>query len=139
MEVVDRWALLDERLPAILGEAAALGHVIACMLRNAADAMAHVDPAQREVVVRTAGEGDAVVLEVRDRGIGIAPAHRAQVFEAFFTTKRGAIGLGLAIARGIVEAHGGRIAIASSEPLEGTVVVVRLPVAQAHHTPPPAG
>lgn len=79
-----------------------------------------------DVAVRQAGSD--VVVEVRDRGAGVAPAVRARLFEPFVTTKRTGTGLGLAIARRVVDAHGGTLEAVDREG-GGTVFRVRLPVA----------
>jgi len=72
--------------------------------------------------------GETIVLEVRDSGAGMTPATREKVFEPYFSTKAAGTGLGLPIARKIVEDHGGTIRIAS-EPGRGTRVIIELPVA----------
>jgi signal transduction histidine kinase len=84
------------------------------------------------VDVRVANAGEEAVLSVRDRGIGIAPADQARIFEQFERTDSGrsqaagGLGLGLFITRQIVEAHGGRIEVSSS-PGEGSTFTVTLP------------
>src|SRR5439155_16946730 len=80
------------------------------------------------------GEGDLIVVDVADTGIGIASADLKLVGQPFFTTKERGTGLGLAIAQRIVERHGGTLAIAS-ESGRGTTVRVALPgtvAAMAH-------
>jgi signal transduction histidine kinase len=81
------------------------------------------------LTIRTRAEGEQVVLQVEDTGIGIAPAHLERIFDPGFTTKGGrmGMGMGLLITRQIVDRHGGRITVAS-EPGTKTVFTVRLPV-----------
>jgi len=93
------------------------------LLRNALEAT----PAGGRVVVETAFERGAVVVQIADEGPGIPPERQARLFEPFFTTKKGGSGLGLAIAHRIVSAHGGTLAV-SSAPGEGTRARVTLPL-----------
>jgi signal transduction histidine kinase len=69
--------------------------------------MRDVGEEERELLISTRNEPDGVSVEVRDSGPGFAPAER--VFEAFYTTKPGGLGLGLSICRSIIEAHNGRL------------------------------
>jgi len=71
---------------------------------------------------------DAVVVEVRDSGIGLDAERAERLFEAFYTTKSGGIGIGLSISRSIVEAHGGRLSAAPNSP-HGAIFKLRLPAA----------
>jgi signal transduction histidine kinase len=63
----------------------------------------------RELLISSRNEPDGVLVEVRDSGPGFAPAALERVFEAFYTTKPGGLGLGLSICRSIIEAHNGRL------------------------------
>jgi two-component system sensor histidine kinase TtrS len=94
---------------------------------NGIDAMDSVAPGLRKLRVRTGTERDGRVrLDVTDVGPGLGPDARARLFESFFTTKPSGLGMGLAICRSIVEAHGGRIqALEQSGP--GTTMQVWLP------------
>ncbi|HZS37540.1 MAG TPA: ATP-binding protein [Polyangia bacterium] len=89
-----------------------------------------VEAAREEVwvVLRSIGEGGRGEIELRilDDGPGVEPALRDQVFQPFFTTKPKAAGLGLTVSRGIIERHGGTLAL-DSEPGLGARVTVRLP------------
>jgi two-component system, NtrC family, sensor histidine kinase PilS len=78
------------------------------------------------VTVSCRPEGQDAFCEVEDDGPGIAPAHLAQLFTPFFTTKERGTGLGLATVQRIVDAHGGSIAV-NSAPGKGTRVMVRIP------------
>ena len=72
--------------------------------------MKQTPPGQRKVEISTDGNGDSAVrLSVRDYGTGIRAEVHKQLFEQFFTTKEQGLGMGLAIVRSIVEAHGGQI------------------------------
>ena len=65
---------------------------------------------ERKVMVRAKINGDGVVeISVRDHGIGLTSDELVKIFEPFYTTKREGLGMGLAISRSIVEAHGGRL------------------------------
>jgi PAS domain S-box-containing protein len=119
---------LSGGLPAILGDRVQLQQVMVNLALNAGDAMADVPAAQRELTVRSRCEnGNDVVVEVIDRGRGISPGDSARLFEAFFSTKTGGLGMGLTISRSIVEMHGGRIWATSSEDGGGATLRLVLP------------
>lgn len=116
-------AYMPDRSPA-LGDARLLKQVALNLLRNAAEAMA----AGGRLTLAAGGGPPAVWFQVRDTGVGIAPADLDRLFTPFFTTKESGTGLGLAICYALVSAHGGRIEV-ESEPGAGTAVTVWLPAA----------
>jgi signal transduction histidine kinase len=100
----------DPALPRVLGDRVHLQQVVLNLIVNAMDAMADTHVSQRRVAVRTALRQDgSVEVAVTDRGHGIGREDLSKLFESFFTTKQRGMGLGLSIARSIVESHGGRI------------------------------
>jgi signal transduction histidine kinase len=101
---------LADRLPLVLGDRVQLQQVILNLMTNGADAMEHVAPKGRELVIRSAAYGArGIRVSVQDHGIGIAPENRERLFDSFFTTKPGSMGMGLAICKSIMESHGGKI------------------------------
>jgi signal transduction histidine kinase len=99
---------LDPRAPVVSGDRVQLQQVILNLLLNAMDAMAENPVGGRTVVVRTEHtDVQTVHLSVRDAGTGLRPGTEELVFEPFYTTKPAGMGMGLAIARSIVEGHGG--------------------------------
>jgi C4-dicarboxylate-specific signal transduction histidine kinase len=77
---------------------------------NAFDAMRDAPISRRKVVIATQSNGDgAVCVSVRDYGVGISAEMQDSLFDPFFTTKNEGLGMGLAIARSILESHGGTI------------------------------
>ncbi len=106
-----------------------LQQVILNLLLNAADAMAHLPPAMREIAVRTRKRDNGFCeLTVTDRGIGISPEKRAEVFKPFVSTKKASLGLGLAICRSIAQAHGGALSFDDNFD-EGARAIFTLPSA----------
>ncbi|KYF69615.1 hybrid sensor histidine kinase/response regulator [Sorangium cellulosum] len=114
-------------LPPVRGDGIQLQQVLVNLLSNALDAVARRPPDARLVVVRTllADEGP-IELSVADAGDGVPPADLERIFAPFFTSKAHGLGVGLAISRSIVEAHGGRL-WAESSPGGGATFRCALP------------
>jgi signal transduction histidine kinase len=100
---------LKEGLAPGLGDRVHLQQVLLNLLLNAVDAVSSLPSHRRKVLVRTTQEKDHVLVSVEDTGPGIAGDALAKVFEPFYTTKGEGMGLGLAIARSIIDAHDGRL------------------------------
>jgi two-component system sensor kinase FixL len=97
-------------LPVITADRVQLQQVVLNLIVNAAEAMKVDEAGPRDLTVSSGrGEFDQVFVEVKDSGPGLDPAHLDHLFNSFRTTKANGLGLGLAISRSIVEAHGGRI------------------------------
>jgi two-component system, LuxR family, sensor kinase FixL len=104
-------ARVPQNLPEVLGDSVQLQQVLLNLLLNACDALGDTEPAHRRIDLDATLEADRrfVRVDVRDHGPGIAGDGLEQIFDAFFTTKPNGLGLGLAICRQIVTAHGGRL------------------------------
>jgi PAS domain S-box-containing protein len=100
-------------LPRVHGDRIQLEQVVLNLLRNAIDAMAEV-PGRRELSVRIALQENAVELNVSDTGHGMPPLVAERVFDPFFSTKPGGLGMGLSISRSIIDVHHGRLSVASN-------------------------
>jgi C4-dicarboxylate-specific signal transduction histidine kinase len=111
---------------AVSGDRILLQQVVINLAVNAMDAMAQTPVSQRCVLVRTQATAGGVEVSVQDRGEGIAPDVAARLFEPFVTTKPNGMGIGLAVVRGIVEAHGGSIH-ASNGATGGATFLMALP------------
>ena len=108
---------LADAIPSVLGDRVQLQQVLLNLLINAAEAMSAVTDRARELTIRTAREGnDHVRVTVRDTGVGIEPESTSRVFDAFYSTKSGGMGIGLSVSRSIVERHHGRLWV---EPNDG--------------------
>jgi signal transduction histidine kinase len=116
----------------VVGDRVQVQQVLINLLLNAMDAVANVSADRRAIDVSVECDDGHVAISVRDRGHGIAPEHLPRLFESFFSTKREGMGLGLSIARSLVESHGGRI-WAENGPGPGAVFRIVLPA------PGPAG
>ncbi|MFG1383898.1 sensor histidine kinase [Xanthobacter versatilis] len=110
----------------VVGDRIQLQQVLINLIMNAMDALADTPEEQRNIVLSLEGSATDATIRVRDRGHGITAEHLPKLFDSFFTTKRKGIGLGLSIARTLVEAHGGTIT-AESAPGEGATFTIQLP------------
>src|SRR3989440_5868130 len=119
----------DETAPYVSADADQMQQVFLNLLLNARDAMP--DGGDLRITMRHDSNTDELVIEIADTGPGIAPEHRAHVFDPFYSTKPAGAGtgLGLAVCYGIVTAHGGRIELAANNS-RGTCARVTLPVTQ---------
>lgn len=104
-----------------------LQQVILNLIVNAMDAMADMPKSERKIAIRTTRIDRFADVAVSDTGPGIPPEKAKQVFEPFFTTKAQGMGIGLSIARTIIEAHGGRI-WADNQTTGGAVFHISLPL-----------
>jgi PAS domain S-box-containing protein len=120
----------------VFGDRARLEQSLINLVANASDAM----PGGGRLTIATGRDGDEAWLEVRDSGPGMPAEVRERAFEPFFTTRQGAqhAGLGLTVVQGIVEEHGGRIAIGDS-PGGGCTIRITLPVTTVAEEIRPAG
>ncbi len=105
--------------PQVLGDRTQLQQVIVNLAVNSVQAMTGAERGARKIIIRTTlAETRIVRCSVEDSGPGIGSDHLARMFQSFFTTKEGGMGMGLPICRSIIEAHGGRIT-ADNDSVEG--------------------
>jgi C4-dicarboxylate-specific signal transduction histidine kinase len=114
----------------VTGDRVHLQQVLLNLVLNSLDAMADTPAAERRLSVATATHNGHVDVAVRDKGTGIAQAVLAEIFKPFVTTKSEGMGMGLSIARSIVEAHRGAIQ-AENNPDKGATVRFTIPVASS--------
>ena len=118
---------LASGLPSIHGDRIQLQQVVLNLMLNAVEAMASHRNGTRELMIATGEDGgNGVSVTVRDSGPGLDPEGPERLFEAFYSTKPRGMGMGLAICRSIVDAHGGRIFAAANVP-HGAVFGFTLP------------
>ncbi len=107
---------LYEPLPATLGDRILIEQVVLNLVHNAIEAMQQTEQHMRKLTIRTSMPGaDTLQIEVIDTGPGISEADLKHIFEPFFTTKSDGMGMGLAITRSIIDAHGGRLTAVCNE------------------------
>ncbi len=113
--VVLRQALADD-LPLVTGDRIQLQQVILNLVLNAADAMSGIEDRPRLLVVLTERyEHDCARLAVQDSGVGIEPRIMNKIFNAFYSTKREGMGIGLFVSRSIIESHQGLLWVTANE------------------------
>jgi PAS domain S-box-containing protein len=108
---------LAEALPLVQADRVQLQQVILNLIINAVEAMSGVAEGSRELLISTGKDAsNGVLVSVHDSGPGLESKSAERLFEAFYTTKPEGMGMGLAICRSIIEAHGGRIWATANEP-----------------------
>jgi PAS domain S-box-containing protein len=119
---------LEEGLPPVEADRVQLQQVLLNLIINAIEAMRGVAEGSRELMITTArNDSGSIMVSLRDTGPGLDPKEVDRVFEAFFTTKAEGMGMGLAICRSIIEAHGGRLWATANEP-RGAIFQFTLPL-----------
>jgi C4-dicarboxylate-specific signal transduction histidine kinase len=107
---------LAPALPTVLGDRVQLQQVIINLMMNAIEAMQPVTDRARELMIQSRQEATQnVLVSVTDCGVGISAENEDRLFNAFFTTKSGGMGMGLSVCRSIMEAHGGRLSASGNE------------------------
>jgi signal transduction histidine kinase len=109
---------LANGLPLTRGDRIQVQQIVLNLIMNAVEAMADVSDGPRDLLVSTAEDisNGMVVVTVRDSGPGLPPESLERLFDPFYTTKTGGMGMGLSICRSIIEAHGGRVWAAATAP-----------------------
>jgi C4-dicarboxylate-specific signal transduction histidine kinase len=127
----------EPNLPSVQAEPVALQQIIHNLLMNALQAMDATAPGERRLTLRLARQGSTqVTLCVRDHGPGVPPEVRGHLFEPFFTTRKGGLGLGLTLCESLAQAMGASLALAPHDSAApGAEFILTLPVAQATATP----
>jgi PAS domain S-box-containing protein len=117
-------------LPPVMGDRIQLQQVLLNLLLNAAEAMREIPPLRRGMVVRATADhrddGPWAIVAVEDAGVGFGEAEAPRLFEAFYTTKPGGLGMGLSISRSIIDSHRGRL-WATANPDHGATFHLALP------------
>jgi PAS domain S-box-containing protein len=124
---------LSEGLFPVYGDRVQLQQVVLNLLLNAVEAMGSVEAAPRELLISTRQDHTGVVVAVHDSGPGIDPEQLDRIFNSFYTTKPGGTGMGLAICRSIIDAHGGRLWAEANEP-RGAIFQFTVPGAEKRNS-----
>jgi C4-dicarboxylate-specific signal transduction histidine kinase len=120
---------LDRKLPLLIGDRVQLQQVIVNLAINAIQSMTSGPTAPKVLSIRTfSNDPTSQIIEVEDTGPGITPEANDRLFEGFFTTKPSGMGIGLAICRSIIEAHGGHIVARNLSDRPGAAFTINLPL-----------
>jgi NO-binding membrane sensor protein with MHYT domain/nitrogen-specific signal transduction histidine kinase len=117
---------LAAELPPVRGDRVQLQQVMLNLVLNAIEAMASNGDHARELIIKSEKDTDGILIQIIDSGAGLDPEQAQRIFQPFFTTKPQGLGMGLAISRSIIEAHGGHLS-ARRRNSDGAIFEVRLP------------
>jgi PAS domain S-box-containing protein len=119
---------LCAELPPVLGDRVELQQVILNLIMNGIEAMTSITNVSRKLLIQSGTlEPPGVLVSVQDTGVGIDPRNMHRIFDPFFTSKLGGMGMGLSIGRSIIESHGGRLWVESQSD-RGAVFQFTLPI-----------
>jgi PAS domain S-box-containing protein len=121
---------LAANLPKVFADRVQLQQVMMNLIMNGAEAMQEVEDRPRLLTIRSSVDEGQVAVAVKDCGIGLTADDQSRLFNAFFSTKPGGLGIGLSICRSIIEAHGGRL-WPSANPDHGATFQFVLPLPDA--------
>ena len=125
---------LTDPLPPVVGDRIQLEQVMVNLMRNAFEAMRDCPPEFRRLTIRTAvDDGQHIVVDVCDSGVGIPPAVIDRVFDRFFTTKPNGMGMGLPISQSIIDNHGGTLWVTPNSD-RGSTFHFTLPIDLGEHS-----
>jgi C4-dicarboxylate-specific signal transduction histidine kinase len=123
---------LAHDLAPILGDRVQLQQVVLNLILNSKEAMSQAGWQQRDLLIRSEKNGpEEVLVTVRDSGVGVDVEKQDSVFDPFFTSKEGGLGLGLSISRTIIEAHGGKLWTRRNDGAPGATFQFTLPTKEA--------
>lgn len=126
-DVFIRTAFAD-RLPKVIGDRVELQQVTLNLILNAIEAMSGATEDKRELLIQTArADAESILVSIADSGPGLSSESLERLFEPFYTTKPGGLGVGLSICRSIIIAHGGRLWATANEP-RGAVFQFTVPI-----------
>ena len=118
---------LAQRLPLVRGDRVQMQQVLLNLVMNAIESMSSMVARARLLTIVTAADGACVTVSVEDCGVGLEEGSLERIFEPFYSTKPQGMGIGLAISRSIIEAHGGRLwTVAKEGP--GSIFCFTLPI-----------
>ncbi|MBX8802790.1 GHKL domain-containing protein [Ochrobactrum sp. MR28] len=120
----------DKNTPAIMGDAVEMEQVLYNLIRNAADSLVQTEKTDKQISVTAHSGQGQLVITVSDNGSGIGDDVLPRLFEPFFTTRNGGMGLGLALCATLIERIDGEIT-AANRPEGGAEFTITLPVADA--------
>ena len=127
---VDFRILVEEHLPPIVADRIQVQQVLLNLIRNGVDSMQDLPETGRRLDLRAWLDEEQIRISITDRGCGVSEAAAAHLFTPFFTTKESGMGMGLAICRSIITAHGGTLDFFNN-PVAGATFFMALPVSES--------